>query len=133
MRSTLLSAAILALVACGSTAPAPHAAAARPAPEAAAEAAAPAAGRRGMVVAEEALAARVGQRVLAAGGNAVDAAVATTFALAVTHPAAGNLGGGGFAVVRLAGGEVAALDFREAAPGAATADMYLGPDGKVTG
>jgi gamma-glutamyltranspeptidase/glutathione hydrolase len=83
-----------------------------------------------MVVSEEANATRVGVAVLAAGGNAVDAAVATALALAVTHPVAGNLGGGGFAVVRIAGGEPTALDFRETAPGAATRDMYLGADGK---
>ena len=82
-------------------------------------------GAHGMVATEEQHATRVGVAVLQAGGNAADAAVATAFALAVTHPPAGNLGGGGFAVVRGADGKVAALDFRETAPGAATADMYL--------
>lgn len=67
----------------------------------------------------------VGLQVLKDGGNAVDAAVAVQFALAVVYPNAGNIGGGGFMVYRSAGGEFAALDFREAAPGAATTDMYL--------
>lgn len=82
-------------------------------------------GTHGLVATEEERATRVGVDVLEAGGNAVDAAVATAFALAVTHPVAGNIGGGGFAVVRLPDGKVVALDFRETAPGAATADMYI--------
>jgi gamma-glutamyltranspeptidase / glutathione hydrolase len=88
--------------------------------------------KHGMVVAQERLAADVGLDVLKSGGNAVDAAVAVGFALAVTHPQAGNLGGGGFALIRMAGGNRTFLDFREAAPGKATRDMYLGPDGKPT-
>src|ERR1035437_6285495 len=88
--------------------------------------------RHGMVVAQEPFAADVGLAVLQKGGNAVDAAVAVGFALAVTHPFAGNLGGGGFMLVRLADGRVTFLDFRERAPGKATHDMYLGADGKVT-
>jgi gamma-glutamyltranspeptidase/glutathione hydrolase len=85
-----------------------------------------------MVVAQEPIAADVGLAVLKHGGNAVDAAVAVGFALAVTHPAAGNIGGGGFLLVRLANGKSYFLDFREAAPGKASRDMYIGPDGKPT-
>jgi gamma-glutamyltranspeptidase/glutathione hydrolase len=84
-----------------------------------------------MVVTDAALATKVGTDVLASGGNAVDAAVATAFALAVVFPTAGNVGGGGFLVARSAGKSYA-LDFRETAPGAATRDMFLGPDGKAT-
>lgn len=76
-----------------------------------------------MVASEAPLATKVGAQVLAAGGTAADAAVATAFALAVVHPSAGNLGGGGFAIVRTPT-EARALDFREAAPAAATPDMY---------
>lgn len=83
----------------------------------------------GTVVSGEADATAVGLAILERGGNAVDAAVATALALAVVHPEAGNLGGGGFAVVRV-GGEVAALDFREVAPAAASAAMYLDADGQ---
>jgi gamma-glutamyltranspeptidase/glutathione hydrolase len=89
----------------------------------------PAVARGGMVVTADRHATDVGVEILARGGNAVDAAVATAFALAVTYPTAGNIGGGGFMVVRLADGETAALDFREKAPLAATRDMYLEPDG----
>jgi len=86
----------------------------------------------GMVSAQEAVAAEVGRDILAKGGNAVDAAVATGFALAVTHPAAGNIGGGGFMLVALADSdEVIALDYREMAPDAASRDMYLDADGNV--
>lgn len=84
-----------------------------------------------MVVSDAALATKVGAAVLAHGGNAVDAAVATAFALAVVFPTAGNIGGGGFLVARAAGASYA-LDFRETAPAAATRDMYLGADGKAT-
>jgi gamma-glutamyltranspeptidase/glutathione hydrolase len=86
---------------------------------------------RGMVVSANGLATKVGVDVLAGGGNAVDAAVATAFALAAAFPMAGNIGGGGFLVARV-GGRPYALDFREVAPGAATRDMYLGADGKPT-
>ena len=72
-----------------------------------------------------------GASVLASGGNAVDAAVATAFALAVTHPAAGNIGGGGFMIVRTPTGELASFDFREQAPLKATPTMYVGKDGKI--
>ncbi|MCU0223847.1 MAG: gamma-glutamyltransferase [Acidobacteria bacterium] len=85
----------------------------------------------GLVVAPEPLAARVGAEVLAAGGNAFDAAVASQLALAVTFPYAGNLGGGGFCVVREPDGTALALDFRETAPSAATRDMFLDPRGEV--
>ncbi|MBA3464063.1 MAG: gamma-glutamyltransferase [Deltaproteobacteria bacterium] len=89
-------------------------------------------GKTYMVVSEAGQATKVGKDILAAGGNAVDAAIATAFALAVVHPTAGNLGGGGFALVRVATGKFVALDFRETAPAAATADMYLDKDGKPT-
>ena len=81
--------------------------------------------RHGMVVAEEPHAARVGLDVLREGGSAVDAAVATAFALAVTYPTAGNIGGGGFMIVRPVSGEPVAYDFREVAPAAANASMFL--------
>lgn len=84
---------------------------------------------KGMVVTDNAVATNVGRDVLAAGGNAADAAVATAFALAVAYPTAGNIGGGGFAVTRIKG-QVRALDFRETAPAAATRDMYLDANGK---
>ncbi len=84
----------------------------------------------GMVVSESPWASRVGAEVLRAGGNAVDAAVAVHFALAVTYPQAGNIGGGGFLLVRAADGAIEAIDFRETAPAASTRDMFLGPDGK---
>lgn len=85
-----------------------------------------------MVVTEEAMAADVGVAVLKSGGNAVDAAVAVGFTLAVTHPFAGNLGGGGFMLVRFADGRSTCIDFRETAPKRATPDMFLGPDGNPT-
>lgn len=87
-------------------------------------------GERGMVVSDDAIATGVGRDVLAAGGNAADAAVALAFALAVTYPTAGNLGGGGFAVTRFRS-DVRALDFRETAPAAATRDMYKDESGKA--
>ena len=74
----------------------------------------------------------IGLEVLRAGGNAVDASIAVSFVLAVTYPAAGNIGGGGFMLVRLNDGTTAALDYREKAPFAATHDMYLDADGSVT-
>jgi gamma-glutamyltranspeptidase/glutathione hydrolase len=86
---------------------------------------------RGMVTTDAAIATKVGAETLAAGGNAVDAAVASAFALAVVFPTAGNVGGGGFLVARVAG-KPYALDFRETAPASATRDMYLGADGKPT-
>lgn len=92
---------------------------------------APVAAKHGMVVAQEKIAARVGADVMARGGNAVDAAVATGFAMAVTYPRAGNIGGGGFMVIHSADrGEDIAIDYRETAPAAAARDMFLGADGK---
>jgi gamma-glutamyltranspeptidase / glutathione hydrolase len=88
--------------------------------------------KNGMVVAQEPLAADVGVQILKNGGNAVDAAIAVGFALAVTHPVAGNIGGGGFMLIRQADGKTAFLDFREAAPAKASRNMYLGPDGNPT-
>ena len=79
-------------------------------------------GDAGLVTSVEPTASRVGAGVLRAGGNAVDAAVAVAFALAVTHPSAGNVGGGGFMIVRLASGEVHAIDFRETAPASVTTE-----------
>ena len=84
-----------------------------------------------MVATVSPVASDVGVQVMKAGGNAIDAAVAVGFALAVTWPSAGNLGGGGFMLVRLEDGTAEAIDYRERAPLAASRDMYLGPDGKV--
>jgi gamma-glutamyltranspeptidase/glutathione hydrolase len=92
---------------------------------------APVAAENGMVVTAQHLATRVGVDVLKDGGNAVDAAVAVGYALAVVYPAAGNLGGGGFMTVQFADGRKTFLDFREKAPLAATANMYLDKDGNV--
>ena len=92
---------------------------------------APVAAENGMVVSAQHLATDVGVEVLKRGGNAVDAAVAVGYALAVVYPAAGNLGGGGFMTINLADGRKTFLDFRETAPLAATANMYLDKDGNV--
>lgn len=86
---------------------------------------------RGMVVSDCGIASRVGVEILQQGGNAVDAAVATAFALAVTLPEAGNIGGGGFIVAKI-GNKHYALDFRETAPASATRDMFLNPDGSLS-
>ncbi len=91
----------------------------------------PAPARQGMVVSSHYLASEAGDAVLKKGGNAVDAAVATAFALAVTLPSAGNVGGGGFLVYHGADGTVTTIDFREKAPLAATETMFLGEDGEV--
>ncbi|MGB6538186.1 MAG: gamma-glutamyltransferase [Xanthobacteraceae bacterium] len=88
-------------------------------------------GRNGMVVAQEARAARIGVDVLERGGNAVDAAVAVGFALAVTYPRAGNIGGGGFMIIHLASGVDAAIDYRETAPAAVNATTFLDPQGNA--
>ncbi|WP_334538404.1 gamma-glutamyltransferase [Bradyrhizobium sp. AZCC 2230] len=92
---------------------------------------APIPAENGMVVSAQHLATQVGVDVLKRGGNAVDAAVAVGYALAVAYPAAGNLGGGGFMTIQLADGRKTFLDFRETAPKAATANMYLDKDGNV--
>ena len=89
------------------------------------------ASKRGVVVSVSGIASDVGASILARGGNAVDAAVATAFALAVTHPSAGNLGGGGFMIVRTADGKATSFDYREKAPVASTPTMYLKPDGTI--
>jgi len=88
-------------------------------------------GAHGMVATDEELASRAGVEILQKGGNAVDAAVATAFALAVVEPAAGNIGGGGFMLVRMADGRTSFLDYRETAAGKAARDMYIKPDGKL--
>lgn len=92
----------------------------------------PVVARHGMVVAQEARAARIGADILRNGGNAVDAAVATGFALAVTYPRAGNIGGGGFMVIHLArGARNIAIDYRETAPAATTPDVFLDDRGEA--
>ena len=88
-------------------------------------------GTHGMVASRSAIASQVGLDIMRAGGNAIDAAVATGFALAVTYPAAGNLGGGGFMVIRLSDGRVVTNDHRERAPAGAQRDMYLDAKGNV--
>jgi gamma-glutamyltranspeptidase/glutathione hydrolase len=125
---------IALLAACCLPAQAQHRSAYTPAAAGSAHAVA---AEHGMVVAQEKLAARIGADVLKRGGNAVDAAVATGFAMAVTYPRAGNIGGGGFMVIHLAdGNQIAggnqdiAIDYREIAPAATTRDIFLGPDGK---
>lgn len=87
--------------------------------------------KKGVVVSAHPLASQVGVAVMKMGGNAIDAAIATQLALAVVYPGAGNLGGGGFMVARLANGEMVALDYRETAPAAAHRDMYLDSSGAV--
>ena len=144
---------VLALSACGPTArssapaPAPAPSAAAP-PAAVAPPAPPASGiaegwrfaskarvtdaPAAMVVSGSPIASEVGRDILRAGGNAVDAATAVGFALAVVHPEAGNIGGGGFSLIRLADGTVHALDYREAAPARAAREMYVDLSGNVT-
>ncbi|MFN2431884.1 MAG: gamma-glutamyltransferase [Gemmatimonadota bacterium] len=128
------------LVAWGCAPARPAGDAAPPAPSAAADVAAQplssagsgaAVARHAMVVSEQEYATRAGIEVLRKGGNAVDAAVAVGFALAVVYPEAGNLGGGGFMVIRLPDGRVTTFDYREKAPLAATADMFLDARGNV--
>ncbi len=86
---------------------------------------------KAMVVSAHPLASEVGKAIMEKGGNAIDAAVATQFALAVVYPGAGNIGGGGFMISRMANGEIAALDYREKAPIAGGRDMYLDENGDV--
>lgn len=88
-------------------------------------------GKQGMVVSTHPAASEIGLAILKKGGNAIDAAVAVNFALAVSHPSAGNIGGGGFLVYRDKSGNVKALDYREKAPSGASRDMYLDADGKI--
>jgi gamma-glutamyltranspeptidase/glutathione hydrolase len=113
----------LAIALCAATIAAHHAAAQAPHE--------PVASRSGLVVSASDLASDIGASVLARGGNAVDAAVATGFALAVSYPFAGNIGGGGFMIVRTPGGETVAFDYREKAPAASTPTMYLDAAGAI--
>jgi gamma-glutamyltranspeptidase / glutathione hydrolase len=87
--------------------------------------------RHGIVASTNEVASQVGVEIMRRGGNAVDAAIAVAFALAVTHPAAGNLGGGGFMMIRLKDGRTTAIDYREMAPAAATRNIYLDKNGNV--
>jgi gamma-glutamyltranspeptidase / glutathione hydrolase len=84
-----------------------------------------------MVVSAHPIASAIGASIMKKGGNAIDAAIATQFALSIAFPAAGNIGGGGFMVIRMADGSIASLDYREKAPAAATTNMYLDKDGEV--
>ena len=88
-------------------------------------------GRHGMVVSTQYLASQIGAEILKKGGNAVDAAIAIGYALAVVHPAAGNIGGGGFMTIRFADGISRFIDFRERAPMAANPDLFLDKKGNV--
>ena len=87
--------------------------------------------KNGVIASRSSLASAVGAEIMEQGGNAIDAAVASGFALAVTYPSAGNLGGGGFMVIRLANGQVVTNDHREKAPILATKDMYLDANAEV--
>ena len=141
MRKSFLASAlaVLATLACHSTTPAPNASAA-PERQAASfpeawrfKAGGKAAfGEHFMIASNNRLASDAGNEIIAAGGNAVDAAVAVGFALTVTYPVAGNIGGGGFMVIRMADGRAATLDYREMAPQAAFRDMYLDQSGNPT-
>ena len=84
--------------------------------------------KHGIVASTNEVASQAGVEIMKRGGNAVDAAIAVAFALAVTHPAAGNLGGGGFMVIRLKNGKSTAIDYREMAPATATRNIYLDKD-----
>ena len=124
-RSATRGAVLLLALACsrGPAVPPPEAPGAPAAPAAAVSA------PSGMVVSASAIASRAGRDVLAAGGNAVDAAIATGFALAVTYPAAGNIGGGGFMVIRFPDGRATTVEFREMAPAAAHPEMFTDSTG----
>src|SRR5438046_2354074 len=98
----------------------------------AAESRLPVRGKHAMVASVDVIASRIGADVMKRGGNAVDAAVAVAFVLAVTWPEAGNLGGGGFMLVRTADGKAEAIDYRETAPAASSRNMYLDASGNVT-
>src|ERR1700752_810182 len=87
--------------------------------------------RHGMVASTNEVASRVGVDIMKRGGNAVDAAIAVAFALQVTHPAAGNLAGGGFMMIRLENGRTTAIDYREMAPAAAHRNVYLDKNGNT--
>ncbi|HWJ28990.1 MAG TPA: gamma-glutamyltransferase, partial [Flavisolibacter sp.] len=87
--------------------------------------------KNGAVTSAHPLASKVGVEIMKEGGNAIDAAIATQLALAVVYPNAGNIGGGGFMVARLANGKTLALDYREMAPSSASRDMYLDANGNV--
>jgi gamma-glutamyltranspeptidase/glutathione hydrolase len=125
--------AIVLAVGCGTATP-PVAETSRPSaiPVAQVSREAPAAFDRGIVVSASSIASEAGAEVLRSGGNAVDAAIATGFALAVTYPVAGNIGGGGFMVVRFPDGRVTAFDFREKAPLAARPEMFLDASGEYS-
>ena len=125
-RSRLIVLLLPFLAACATRPPAPRASATFPGGWRFASLALPVVARHVMVVSEHQLASDVGEQVLRRGGNAIDAAVAVGFALAVVNPRAGNIGGGGFLVYRQADGTVSTLDYRETAPAAATRDMFAG-------
>jgi gamma-glutamyltranspeptidase/glutathione hydrolase len=118
-RSSVLLFGVLSLAAACSSAPP-----ATPATPAAVAAERVDTAQHGMVVSASSIASDVGRDVLAEGGNAVDAAIATGFALAVTYPTAGNIGGGGFMVIRFPDGRATTIDFRERAPAAANPEMF---------
>src|SRR5262245_37584480 len=101
------------------------------APNAAAAAREPVRAKHGIVASTNEVASSVGVDVMKRGGNAIDAAIAVAFALQVTHPAAGNLCGGGFMVIRLSNGKTTAIDYREMAPAAATRNVYIDNSGNV--
>src|SRR5262249_41757214 len=117
----------LALVAACTSAPVPT-----PAPPVQRAADEPLAAQHAMVVSASAIASEIGNQVLKDGGNAVDAAIATGFALAVTYPTAGNIGGGGFMVIRFPDGRTTSFDFREKAPLKSHANMFLDEKGEYS-